>query len=189
MRDEIRKIEVVAYRNEWKLQFERLRDYFDSLLHEYIRSIEHVGSTSVEGCYAKPIVDLDLVLNDMKNFTKVKNILEKAGFEHRGDLGIPGRESFTNLFPDDFGEYHLYVCNPSSQKFLEHIALREYLRNHSDMRDRYSALKKQLAQIYPHDIDSYVDAKSHLIEEILATAEAVRTMNEWRKKPLSNGKR
>jgi len=49
MRYEIRKIEVVAYRNEWKVQFERLRDYFDSLLHEYLRSIEHVGSTSVEG--------------------------------------------------------------------------------------------------------------------------------------------
>lgn len=189
MRYEIRKIEVVAYRHEWKLQFERLRDYFDSLLHEYIRSIEHVGSTSVEGCYAKPIIDLDLVLNDSEDFETVKTMLEKAGFEHRGDLGIPGRESFRNLFPDDFGEYHLYVCDPSSRKFLEHIALREYLRKHDDARDRYSALKKQLARIHPHDIDSYIDGKSHLIEEILITAEAVQTMDEWRKKTLSNVKR
>ena len=107
MSNEIRNIEVVAYREEWKAQFERLRDYFDSLIHEFVRSIEHVGSTSVEGCYAKPIVDLDLVLYSFSDFEKIKKILEKAGFEHRGDLGIPGRESFRNLFPDNFGEYHL----------------------------------------------------------------------------------
>jgi len=182
MSNEIRNIEVIAYREEWKAQFERLRDYFDSLIHEFIRSIEHVGSTSVAGCYAKPIVDLDLFLNRMEDFEKVKNILEKEGFEHRGDLGIPGRESFRNLFPDDFGEYHLYVCDPSSRKFLEHIALRDYLRNHDDARDRYSALKLQLAQIHPHDIESYIDGKSQLIEEILASAEAVYTMDEWRRK-------
>jgi len=185
MRYEIRKIEVVAYRNEWKVQFERLRDYFDSLLHEYLRSIEHVGSTSVEGCYAKPIVDL--VLYSLDDFEKVKKILQKAGFEHRGDLGIPGRESFRNFFPDDFGEYHLYVCDPSSRKFLEHIVLREYLRNHEDARDRYSELKLQLAQAYPFDIDSYIDGKSQLIENILSTVEAVQTMDEWRKKGSCQG--
>ena len=182
MSNEIRNIEVVAYRKEWKVQFERLQDYLDSLLHEYVRSIEHVGSTSVEGCYAKPIVDLDLVLYSLADFEKVKKILQKAGFEHRGDLGIPGRESFRNLFPDDFGEYHLYVCDPFSRKFLEHIALREYLRTHEDARDRYSALKLQLAKAYPHDIDSYIDGKSQLIEGILATVEAIQTMDEWRRK-------
>ncbi len=87
--------------------------------------MEHVGSTGVKGCYAKPIIDLDIVLYSINDFQSVKKLLELVGFEHRSDIGIPGRESFINRVSDYICDDHEYVCDPKSQKFPEHIVTSE----------------------------------------------------------------
>lgn len=83
---------VEEYNPEWKNAFELIKNELLTVLNGKIDSIEHVGSTSVEGLAAKPIIDIDIVIDN--NFEEVKKALESIGYIYEGDLGIRGREAF-----------------------------------------------------------------------------------------------
>lgn len=84
---------VEDYKPEWKSEFERIKNELLTILSGKIDSVEHVGSTSVEGLSVKPIIDI--VIGN--NFEEVKKALESIEYIHGGDLGIPGREAFSYL--------------------------------------------------------------------------------------------
>lgn len=130
-----------------------------------IISIEHVGSTSVKGLYAKPIIDIDIVI-ESENFPEVKNKLYNIGYEHVGDLGITGREAFKYNDKEELMEHHLYVCPKESPELKRHLALRDYLRTHEAERNEYSQIKLEMAEKYPHDIDNYLLGKQQVILDI-----------------------
>ena len=85
-------------------------------------SIEHVGSTSIPGMKAKPIIDIDVVVQDEAQFLSVKEDLEKIGYIHKGDLGISGREVFDEDNVSIKIAHHLYVCKKDNPELLRHIA-------------------------------------------------------------------
>jgi GrpB-like predicted nucleotidyltransferase (UPF0157 family) len=162
-----RRIEVVPYDPAWKTAFEDLKAMLEGILGDLALAIEHVGSTSVEGLAAKPIIDIDIVMESYDVFPAIVARLAGAGFEHRGDLGIAGREAFKRTFDDGHMAYHLYVCPRDGREYLQHIALRDYLRTHDDARDEYAALKQANAEKFRHDIDGYIEGKSGFIRGIL----------------------
>ena len=100
---------VEDYNPEWKNEFERIKEELLIVLSGKINSIEHVGSTSVEGVAAKPIIDIDVVIE--KNFEEVKKALESIGYIYEGNLGIYGREAFAYENKPHLMVHHLYVCN------------------------------------------------------------------------------
>lgn len=155
---------VEDYNPEWKNEFERIKNELLTVLSGKINSIEHVGSTSVEGLAAKPIIDIDVVIN--KNFEEVKNALEVIGYIYEGDLGISGREAFDYKNKPHFMAHHLYVCNKNSEELYRHITFRDYLREHKEDRDRYSSIKKEMALKYPEDIELYIEGKQPVILDI-----------------------
>ena len=155
---------VKDYNPEWKNEFERIKSELSAVLSGKINSIEHVGSTSVEGLATKPIIDIDIVID--KNFEEVKKALESIGYMHEGDLGIPGREAFKYKDKSHLMLHHLYVCNKDSEELYRHITFRNYLRQHKEDRDRYSSIKKEMALKYPEDIDSYIEGKQPVILDI-----------------------
>ena len=157
-------VTVEDYNPEWKNKFERIKSELLTSLSGKILSIEHVGSTSVEGLAAKPIIDIDVVINN--NFEEVKDALEHIGYTHEGDLGIPGREAFRYENKSHLMVHHLYVCNKDSKELHRHIAFRDYLRQHKEDRDKYSSIKKEMALKYPEDIDSYIEGKQPVILDI-----------------------
>ena len=126
--------------------------------------IEHVGSTSVEGLSAKPIIDIDIVID--QNFEEVRQALESIGYIYEGDLGISGREAFKYQNKPHLMAHHLYVCNRDNEELRWHIKFRDYLRQHKEDRDKYSAIKKEMAFKYPEDIDFYIEGKQPVILEI-----------------------
>lgn len=155
---------VEEYNPEWKNEFERIAYELMTVLGQKIISIEHVGSTSVQGLAAKPVIDIDIVIDN--NFLEVRQVLESAGYHHEGDLGIPGREAFRYDDKLHLMKHHLYVCNKENEELHRHITFRDYLRQHEEEKERYSAIKKELALKFPYDIDSYIEGKQPVILEI-----------------------
>lgn len=161
-----KNVMVVPYNPEWKNEFERLKSYLENAVGDMSVEIEHVGSTSVEGLWAKPIIDIDIVIEDRDDFEEVKNSLEGIGYYHEGDLGIKGREAFGYDEKNEFMKHHLYVCHKDSQQLKNHIEFRNHLRQNKDDRDRYSEVKAKAAKANPKDIDGYMEEKSHIIDII-----------------------
>lgn len=164
---------VVDYDPAWPVLFDEIQAPVRATLGELVITIEHVGSTSVPGLAAKPIIDLDVVIPSRADLPEAIRRLANLGYVHRGDLGIPGREAFAR--PPGTPAHHLYVCTPDTPNYLEHLALRDYLRAHPDAAREYGDLKRRLAMAYRYDIDSYVDAKTEFITNILRLAGADTT--------------
>lgn len=142
-----------------------------------------MGSTPVEGLAAKPIIDMDIVIADRKSLPDVLKRLEKLGYTHRGDLGIPDRESFKAPETSTY-KHNLYVCLEGSLALQNHRVLRDSLRKNPSLVQRYGALKQELAQKFPESIDLYVDGKTEFIVSVLKNQisdknqlDAIRDMN------------
>src|SRR4051812_34275182 len=157
---------VVDYDPSWPELFEQLHASIWPCVRELATSIEHVGSTSVEGLAAKPVIDMVIVVPTASAIGPVIERLATLGYRHRGDLGVPGREAFTR--PDGTPAHHLYACVEGNRGLRNHLAVRDYLRRNPPAARDYGALKKQLAARFPNDIDGYVEGKSDFILEILA---------------------
>jgi GrpB-like predicted nucleotidyltransferase (UPF0157 family) len=157
-----RNVVVLPYDNNWKTEFDKIKSELLAAFGDFVLSIEHVGSTSVIGLYAKPIIDIDIVVENDK-FELVKNNLEVIGYSYEGDLGIAGREAFKYSEKLHLMEHHLYVCAKDAAELKRHIMFRDYLRTHDTDRDKYSEIKIEMAKNFPHDIDNYINGKQHFI--------------------------
>ncbi len=157
-------VKIEDYNPEWKNEFEHIKNELLQALSGKIISIEHVGSTSVEGLSAKPIIDIDIVID--RGFEEVRQALESIGYIYEGDLGISGREAFKYDNKPHLLTHHIYVCNKDAEELHRHITFRDYLRQHKEDRDKYSAIKKEMALKYPEDIDSYIKGKQSVILQI-----------------------
>lgn len=173
----IRTIEVVPYDEAWPARFAEIRALVAAALGELCIGIEHVGSTSVPGLWAKPIIDLDVVISSRQVFPAVRDTLAALGYAHRGNLEIPGREAFQR--PEGTFPHHLYVCSVDTPNLHDHLLLRDTLRARADLRERYAAVKREMAALHPHDIDAYIDGKGPVIEEIMAIGRAIATFEDF----------
>ena len=161
-----KRVIVMPYNEEWKKSFSDIKNELDDALGDLALSIEHVGSTSVEGLSAKPIIDIDVVIEDISKLESVIAALEKIGYRHEGDLGVPGREAFKYDGKEHLMKHHLYVCAKEAKELKRHLAFRDYLRTHADAVEAYGKVKEEGARLYPEDIDKYIEYKSTVIEDI-----------------------
>jgi GrpB-like predicted nucleotidyltransferase (UPF0157 family) len=156
---------VLPYDPQWAIEFERLSTFLWSICGSSIVVIHHVGSTSVEGLVAKPILDIDIEIRSLNFFNTVKEKLSFAGYRHEGDLDIPGREAF-KVDSSPFMAHHLYVCTSDALELKRHLAFRDHLRTHPKDKDAYGEIKLNAAQHHPTDIDGYMDDKNEIITDI-----------------------
>ena len=161
-----KKVIVLPYDSAWKTAFEDIRAELDAALGNLAIAIEHVGSTSVVGMSAKPIIDIDVVIPDYTAFDAVVQTLAKIGYTHEGDLGIKDREAFKYTDKPHLQKHHLYVCPQNSAELHRHITFRDFLRRNPDAVKTYSAVKETAAALYPDDIDGYINHESPCIEEL-----------------------
>ena len=160
------KITVVAYDKNWDNEFQKIKKELMKVLDGEIVSIEHVGSTSVEGLSAKPIIDIDIVIDNYDNFKIIVNKLEQIGYKHEGNLGIKDREAFKYSGKKHLMVHHIYVCPKSSQELKRHIIFREYLRQNPKAVKKYSEVKEQGARLFPNDIIKYMEYKDDCIKKL-----------------------
>ena len=159
----------------WTEQFRQLKSVYEIHLKELFLFIEHVGSTSIPGIKAKPVIDIDVVIERVDILSSIIPRLERLGYVYKGDLGIRGREAFwqpsckvpigdmDSLWPS----HHLYVCQRGIESLQNHLLFRDYLRAHPEEAREYSVLKENLIGSVNDDIDLYVEGKSEFISNIL----------------------
>ena len=157
-------IEVVDYDSKWVNDFNQIKGEIEEALKDLVLAVEHVGSTSVPLLAAKPIIDLDVVI-DRKDLKEVIFLLEKHGYIYEGDLGLKDREAFRYEGKEHLRTHHLYVCPQDSKELKRHLAFRNYLRKHPNTVKEYGKIKKEAAKLYPNDIEKYCMYKSQIIEK------------------------
>jgi len=163
-----RPVVVVEYDEAWPRLFENLRAHVWPAVGDVALAVEHVGSTSVPGLCAKPIIDMTVIVAARHLVPQAIERLGLIGYRHRGNLGIDDREAFE--WPQDLARHHLYVCPAGTTSLRNQLTLRDYLRAHPDVAVEYGALKKALARQFPREIDSYVAGKTDFIVSMLRRA-------------------
>ena len=159
-------IDVSSYNPKWANWFIELRKPIIGLLSDLVVDVVHVGSTSVPGMHAKPVIDIDVVIDDWQKFQIISERLETLGYKHIGDLGIKEREAF-KLDRETKYRHNLYVCHNDSVAYRNHILLKKHLSENPRDLERYNALKKELSKSV-ENIDEYTRSKTELILEFLA---------------------
>lgn len=160
-----RKIEVVDYRPEWDTMFKVESKKIKKILGKNCVGVYHIGSTSVKGLPAKPIIDIMPVVKDISLVDAHNGEFEALGYECRGEFGIPGRRFYAK--GGDNRTHHIHIFEQSNQTDIQrHIAVRDYLNAHSDTAAKYAALKKKLAAEFPFDNDGYCDGKEEYMKSL-----------------------
>jgi len=157
-------IRVVAYDPSWPDRFEAERLRLRSALGGRAGRIEHIGSTAVPGLAAKPIVDILVEMDDTEDETGYRGALEAAGYR------IRVREPGHRMFRTPARDVHVHVWPTGSFEVYRHLAFRDWLRAHPDDRRLYERTKQQLASRPWRDMNYYAEAKTPVIEEIMARA-------------------
>ena len=161
-----RNIIVVPYNEKWPEEFEKIRERIATAVGDLTLSIEHVGSTSVKGLWAKPIIDMDVIIKSRDDLSEIKKRLLKIDYHHEGNLGIEGREAFWYEDKFDLMTHNMYVCALDCAELKRHLKYRDYLRSHPEAVEEYSKIKREAAALYPHDIDSYIRHKDPVGKEL-----------------------
>jgi GrpB-like predicted nucleotidyltransferase (UPF0157 family) len=165
-------IKLEAHNPQWAKDFELERARILAVLGHVTQAgifeqAHHVGSTSVPGLKAKPIIDMLLEVFPLPKPEVGIPALEKLGYEYRGEAGIAGRLFFRN----NPRTRHLHVVEVGTNEFTrDHLLFRDYLRANLIARQRYENLKLELAQQYPFDREAYTTGKTDLIRELLQEA-------------------
>lgn len=156
---------IQKYDPIWAKHFEALKFELLKSLGGINISIEHIGSTAVTGLAAKPIIDIDVVYEHSNDFLTIRKGLEKIGYYHNGNQGIPGREVFkrkNNLSQHstfDKLNHHLYVCIKDSEELQRHLLFRDFLKKNDWAKKEYQQLKIQIAKETNQDRKAYAQLK------------------------------
>jgi GrpB-like predicted nucleotidyltransferase (UPF0157 family) len=154
----------------WSVTFERIRVELAAALGKLALRIEHVGSTAVPGLPAKPIIDIDVVIDTESDLPAVIEHLARIGYTYQGDLGITRRYAFRARDPEP--AHHLYVCAQDSPELHRHLLFRDYLRTHPSTAHAYGVHKRQIQAEVANDRIAYTERKGAFIESVLQEATA-----------------
>ena len=162
----MRKVEVVPHDPRWRDAFEAEAKHVAAALGENVLAVHHIGSTAIPDIHAKPVVDLLIEVGDLAEVDVRSSSMASLGYEALGEYGIPGRRYFRK---DDRGgrrTHNIHAFEAGSAEVLRHLAFRDYMIAHPAEAQRYSELKRKLAEEHPQSPDGYMDGKDGFIKEM-----------------------
>ena len=160
-------VRVAEYDDRWPALFAAERERVLAQCGPLALRLEHVGGTSIPGMCAKPVLDMAAGKPDGTALEDCIAALQRAGYEHRGELGVPGRHFFCRGLPR---AYHLHLVNYGGPLWVDFLAFRDYLRAHAGAARRFASVKRALAARFHRDREGYLQAKSAHVEEVLRMA-------------------
>lgn len=158
-------VRVAAHAAEWARLFDVEKRCLQDALGEFASAIEHVGSTSVAGLAAKPVIDIAVAVGDLSRVGECVAALARLGYEHKGENGIPRREYFTKGRPRR--THHVHMVEAGGDIWRNYLRFRDRLRASPSLVAEYAALKQRLASEFPSDREAYTEAKSPFIRRVL----------------------
>jgi GrpB-like predicted nucleotidyltransferase (UPF0157 family) len=173
-------IEVVDYDSAWPGLYEQWRERLTSALGTVGMRLEHVGSTAVPGLAAKPVIDIQISVADLRDEPRYAPQLEAAGVQLRSRDEL---HRYFRPFPGQPREVHVHVCEADSTWEREHLLFRDYLHSHPAAREKYTEAKKAAARAWHDDRWAYTEAKTAIILDILDDAGQWAQRTGWRPHP------
>jgi GrpB-like predicted nucleotidyltransferase (UPF0157 family) len=162
-------IEILSYDSGWPAAFEQQRSRVESVLHPWIVGpVEHIGSTSIPGMTAKPIIDMLAPVPDYQHTAGIVEAMSSIGWNHAPEPGdVPARK-WSFCFPDiRRRSHHLHIFEADPQNWRSLLTFRDHLRNHPDDAAEYGRLKTLLAAADAHDRPRYRAGKAPFIKDLL----------------------
>ncbi|QGH35669.1 GrpB family protein [Gracilibacillus salitolerans] len=162
-------VNICDYNPKWKEQFDTERNRIIDVLGDKIVGIEHIGSTSIKGLAAKPIIDILVGVQNLDKVDQFVNPLKEIEYEYVPKPDFKDRKFFRK------GEWgkgtsHLHICEYDSSEWIEKLLFRDYLRLHPEAAQEYEVLKKSLACEYKYDRQTYTKKKEPFIKNIVEKA-------------------
>lgn len=156
---------VTKYNDDWNRMFEDEARKIKTIFGDELTDIHHIGSTSVFGLQAKPIIDLMPVAKDIGKIDAFNEQMTELGYECMGEFGMEGRRYFRK--GGEHRTHHVHVFQADNKEDIQrHLAVRDYLRAYPEEAAQYGSLKEQLASQYPNDIEAYMDGKDSFVKNL-----------------------
>ncbi|MBB6022191.1 GrpB-like predicted nucleotidyltransferase (UPF0157 family) [Paenibacillus sp. JGP012] len=160
---------IEEYNENWAFEYQREAQRIKQILGVHCIAIEHIGSTSVPGLGAKPIIDFMVGVHDLGEVDTWINPLAALGYEHVYHKEFPNRRFFRKG-QWRAGTHHLHIYTYGGEEWKNIILFRDYLQIHPDIRKQYEQLKQGLAEKYRNDRDAYTNAKHPFIMDVIQKA-------------------
>ena len=174
------KVQVVPHNPIWHSLFEQEAHQISTSLGSIFKEIHHIGSTAIPDIYAKPIVDLLVIVENISAVDAKSSEMVLLGYEVMGEYGISGRRYFRKANIQSVRTYHVHAFERDTEPVKRHVLFRDYLIAHPHAAQQYSDLKRQLAQQYPMDSRAYTIGKEQFVKDIVLAAEC------WQKQLTSS---
>lgn len=168
----MRKIVVVPHENHWSEKFQMEAERLKTAMPETVK-IHHIGSTSVPGLAAKPIIDMIMEVESIERVDRWNERFIELGYIVKGGNGISGRRFFIHG-TEEKRSYHLHVFEKGNPEIVRHLAFRDYMMAHCEEAEAYATLKKELAEKYTYDGTLYTEGKNEFVRSVDEKAK------EWR---------
>ena len=166
------ELRLSPYRDEWPALFETEKKILVSAIGDRVRDIQHVGSTSVPGMRAKPILDIAIAVEEFEAATVCVEPLIGLGYTYRGENGIPRRHYFQKGEPCT---HHIHMVEETSEEWTKLVLFRDFLRSDRNVAEAYGRLKTALVDSLARDRKAYLAAKAEFITEAIKEARATRS--------------
>ncbi|MGW9019592.1 GrpB family protein [Priestia megaterium] len=161
-------VKLEPYNDKWSKLFDEERELLSSQLKELITEIEHVGSTSIEGLFAKPIIDIAIGVSSLDKVIKIREKVKEIGY-----LEVPVSIDDKHVFAKNKENkitHFLHIMIYNQGLWRDQISFRDYLRSFPDAKVEYVKLKGELVKRYPIDVISYTNEKKKFVDSILKKA-------------------
>ena len=165
-------VKLEPYDYNWLILFDKERELLSSQLKGLIINMEHVGSTSIEGLFAKPIIDIAIGVSSLDKVIKIREKVKGIGYLEV-PVSIDGKHVFAKNKENKITHFlHIMIYN--QDLWRDQISFRDYLRSFPDAKMEYVKLKEELANKYPNDVVSYINDKKEFVNNILKRAKELR---------------
>lgn len=164
-------VKLVAHHPRWAEYFRKEKQLLFKMLGEKVLDIRHIGSTSIPGIPAKPVLDILAGVKMLADVEAFAQDLNRIGYQDKGDGGVPGRRYFVKG-TEAKRTHHLNFCELNSFFWRSHLAFRDYLEQHPEIAKEYSVLKRELADRFPNDRGAYTAGKEEFVRSVLVRSGA-----------------
>ncbi|MFG6494538.1 GrpB family protein [Fictibacillus sp. UD] len=165
----MRKTEILPWTEKWGKMYLEEENKLKAIFKDELIEIYHIGSTSIPSVgYAKPIIDILIVVNDIEKVNLFNDEMLCLGYEPRNEHGITGRRYFTK------GKlkrsHHIHIFQIGNKNIDAHLSFKDYLNNNPEDAKKYGDLKKVLAKQFPDDTHKYQEIKEKFVDELIKNA-------------------
>ncbi len=161
-----RKYFLENYNRMWVEKFNTIKIFLQSIFKEKALKIEHVGSTSISGMKAKPIIDVLVVVEKIEDFLEEREKMISNGYLWEEEYIGPNTQLFYKMAEDGSKTENIHICEKDSPKEKQFLVMRDFFRTFSEKAKEYSDLKEKNQLLYPDDYPAYREAKASFLEKI-----------------------